>query len=112
MKFYALFKRRYFTCVAQTILCIMDSVAQLVRNTDQRKLIMRINLTVILLTSCLLQVSASGYAQKINLTKTNISLTEVFREIRKQSGYDFVYATPQIKLDRIVDVFARNASLS
>ncbi|MET4543825.1 TonB-linked SusC/RagA family outer membrane protein [Pedobacter africanus] len=112
MKFYALFKRRYFNCVAQTILCIMDSVAQLVRNTDQRKLIMRINLTVILLTSCLLQVSASGYAQKINLTKTNISLTEVFREIRKQSGYDFVYATPQIKLARKVDVFARNASLT
>ncbi|MDR6782382.1 SusC/RagA family TonB-linked outer membrane protein [Pedobacter africanus] len=73
---------------------------------------MRINLTVILLTSCLLQVSASGYAQKINLTKTNISLTEVFREIRKQSGYDFVYATPQIKLARKVDVFARNASLT
>ncbi|SMC96782.1 SusC/RagA family TonB-linked outer membrane protein [Pedobacter africanus] len=112
MKFYALFKRGYFACVAQTILCIMDSVIHLVRNTDQRKLIMRINLTVILLTSCLLQVSASSYAQKINLTKTNISLTEVFKEIRKQSGYDFIYATPQIKLARKVDVFARNASLT
>lgn len=111
MKFYALFKRRHLACVAQTIFCIMDSALQLVRNTDQRKLIMRINLTVILLTSCLLQVSARGYAQKINLTKTNVSLTEVFKEIRKQSGYDFVYATPQIKLARRVDVFARNASL-
>jgi TonB-dependent SusC/RagA subfamily outer membrane receptor len=112
MKFYALFKRGYFTCVAQTILCIMDAVIQLARNTDQRKLIMRINLTVILLISCLLQVSASSYAQKINLTKTNVSLTEVFKEIRKQSGYDFIYATPQLKLARKVDVFARNASLT
>lgn len=112
MKFYALFKRRHFACVAQLILRVLDSVIHLIHNTDKRKLIMRINLTVILLTSCLLQVSASGYAQKINLSKTNISLTEVFKEIRKQSGYDFVYATPQIKLARKVDVFARNAPLA
>nr|WP_121272904.1 SusC/RagA family TonB-linked outer membrane protein [Pedobacter schmidteae] len=112
MKFYALFKRRHLSCVAQVILRILDSVFCLIRNTDKRKLIMRINLTVILLTSCLLQVSASGYAQKINLVKNNISLTEVFKEIRKQSGYDFVYATPQIKLARKVDIMARNASLS
>lgn len=112
MKFYALIKRGYFTRIAQIIFCTMDSALNLVRRTDKRKLFMRINLTVILLTTCLLQVSASGYAQKINLSKTNVSLTEVFREIRKQSGYDFVYATPQIKLARKVDVFARNASLS
>lgn len=112
MKFYALFNRGYLACVAQIIFCIMDSAINLVRHTDKRKLFMRINLTVILLTTCLLQVSASGYAQKINLNKTNISLNEVFREIRKQSGYDFVYATPQIKLARTVDVFARNASLT
>ena len=89
----------------------MDSAINLVRKTDQRKLIMRINLTVILLTSCLLQVSAIGYAQKLNLTKTNVSLIEVFKEIRKQSGYDFIYTTPQIKLARKVDVFVRNATL-
>lgn len=112
MKFYALFKRRHFVCVAQLILRILDSVSDLIHNTDKRKLIMRINLTVILLTSCLLQVSANGYAQKINLTKTNISLIEVFKEIRKQSGYDFVYATAQIKLGRKVDVLARNAPLT
>ncbi|SMC94805.1 SusC/RagA family TonB-linked outer membrane protein [Pedobacter nyackensis] len=112
MKFYALFKRRHLARVAQPILRIMNSVLDLIRNTDKRKLIMRINLTVILLTASLLQVSAGGFAQKINLTKNNISLTEVFKEIRKQSGYDFVYATPQIKLARKVDVFARNASLA
>ncbi|TKC57582.1 SusC/RagA family TonB-linked outer membrane protein [Pedobacter hiemivivus] len=112
MKFYALFKRRHIARVAQPILRIMDSVSWLIHNTDKRKLIMRINLTVILLTASLLQVSAGGFAQKINLTQNNISLTQVFKEIRKQSGYDFVYATPQIKLARKVDIFARNASLA
>lgn len=112
MKFYALFKRRHLARVAQPILRIMDSVSWLIHNTDKRKLIMRINLTVILLTASLLQVSAGGFAQKINLTQSNISLTQVFKEIRKQSGYDFVYATPQIKLARKVDIFARNASLT
>lgn len=112
MKFYALFKRGYFTRIAQPILRMMNSVLDLIRHTDKRKLIMRINLTVFLLTASLLQVAASGFAQKINLTKTNVSLTEIFKEIRRQSGYDFVYATPQIKLARKVDVFARNAPLA
>lgn len=73
---------------------------------------MRINLTVILLTSCLLQVSAAGYAQRINITKNNVSLEQVFKEVRLQSGYDFVYATPQIRLARRVNIIARNATLA
>ncbi|WP_158275250.1 SusC/RagA family TonB-linked outer membrane protein [Pedobacter sp. HMWF019] len=111
MNFYALFKHRYFTRVAQPFVRVMDSVLEQIHKADKRKLIMRFNLTVILLTTFLLQVSAAGYAQRINLTKNNISLTEVFKEIRIQSGYDFVYATPQIKLARKVDILARNASV-
>ncbi|WP_165503518.1 SusC/RagA family TonB-linked outer membrane protein [Pedobacter hiemivivus] len=73
---------------------------------------MRINFTLIVLISCLLQVNAKSYGQKINLTKSNISLPEMFDEIRKQTGYDFVYDSSQIKLARNVDVYARNSSLT
>ncbi|WP_316819219.1 SusC/RagA family TonB-linked outer membrane protein [Pedobacter nyackensis] len=72
---------------------------------------MRINLTIILLTTMLLQVSAGGYAQKITLSKTTASLQEVIREIRKQSGYDFIYTNPQIKQARPVTLKVVDAQL-
>lgn len=97
--------------MAKPILRILDSIINLIQLTDKRKLIMRINLTVILLTSFLLQVSAAGYAQKVNLVKNNIPLTAVFKEIRKQCGYDFVYATKQIKQAKNVNVDAINAPM-
>ncbi len=112
MKFYMLFNRMCFTCITQIILCTPDTVLNLICNANQRKLIMRINLIVILLTGCLLQVSASSYAQKINLAATNISLTELFKEIRKQSEYDFVYTISHIKLAQKVNIFASNGSLT
>jgi len=71
MNFYSL-KRRYNSCVFHKTLLVM-------------KLIM------ILLTTTILQVSASSYAQRITLNETNSSLVKVIDKIRQQSGYDFVY---------------------
>lgn len=66
-----------------------------------------------MLTTCLLQVSIAGsYAQKINLVKRNAPLQEVIKEIRKQSGYDFVYSNSQMQLARPVSIKAVNASLA
>ncbi|HWW41012.1 SusC/RagA family TonB-linked outer membrane protein [Pedobacter sp.] len=72
---------------------------------------MRINLIFILMTTMLLQVSAGGYAQRITLNSTNASLQEVFKEIRKQSGYDFVYTNPQVKMAKPVNIHVVKASL-
>lgn len=112
MKFNALFRHRHFACAAQPILHLMDSVFKLIHKADKRKLIMRINLTVFLLTFSLLQVSAAGYAQKITLTKSNATLTEVFREIRKQSGYGFLYAAPQHKLSGKINISVKDEQLT
>ncbi len=69
-------------------------------------------LTTVIMTTFLLQVSAAGYAQKITLSKNNASLKEVFKEIRKQSGYDFVYTTDQIRLAKNVDIHVADAQLA
>ena len=45
----------------------------------------------ILLFATGLQVSATGYSQTITLAQNNVSLKKVFREIEKQSGYQFFY---------------------
>lgn len=61
-----------------------------------KRIIMRINLTCIVLLLSLLQVSASGFAQKISLTKKNITLQQLFKEIKSQSGYDFLYEPKEL----------------
>lgn len=54
-------------------------------------------LTTVILIASLLQVSASTLAQKINLSKTNASLKAVIKEIRAQSGYEFIYTESVFK---------------
>ncbi len=62
-------------------------------------LIMR--LTTVLFIASLMQVSAATFGQKITLSKQDVPLTSLFREIRKQSGFNFYYdgrlVSPQIK---------------
>jgi len=59
-------------------------------------LIMR--LTTVILIAVIMQVSAAGFAQKISLNKSNASLQEILKELRQQSGYNFV--VPAELLDR------------
>lgn len=53
---------------------------------------------LILLTvvSCL-QVSATGYGQTVTLSVKNTTLEKVFKEVKKQTGFSFVYTREQLK---------------
>ncbi len=62
-------------------------------------------LTTVLLIATCLQVSAKGYSQKVTLKENNISLQKVFEEIRRQTGYQFLYA------DEIL-ITAKNVSIN
>lgn len=68
-------------------------------------------LTIVILTTAILQVSASSYAQKITLSQKNVSLEKIFNEIRIQSGYDFFYNIKLIKQAQPVTVELKDASL-
>nr|WP_199076563.1 SusC/RagA family TonB-linked outer membrane protein [Pedobacter sp. ASV19] len=111
MKFYTLFKRKHFAYVAGTILQNTASIIQWILQADHKKYIMRINLTIIIIASCLIQVSAAGYAQKVTMDKKNTSLQDVIKEIRRQTGYDFVYTMAQMEQARPVNIKAEDASL-
>lgn len=63
------------------------------------------------MTTFLIQVSAAGYAQRISLNQTNASLEQVIKSIRKQSGYDFVYTTPQLKSAKPITIRVNNRTL-
>jgi TonB-linked outer membrane protein, SusC/RagA family len=48
-------------------------------------------LTVILMLACFLHVSAKSWSQQITLSLDKVPMERVFREIKKQAGYLFVY---------------------
>ena len=92
----------------------MDFTAFYNLSSHRRKLlvktlfIMRLT-TLILLVTCL-QVCAKGYSQ-ITISETNVPLQKVFKEIQKQSGYDFLCSTELLKQAGNVTVKVENVSL-
>ena len=58
-----------------------------------------------------MQVSATGLAQKISLSKTNASLKTVLKEIRAQSGYDIFYSDDQLDKSKPVSLKVTRATI-
>ena len=54
-----------------------------------QKISLIMKLTTLIILIALLQCSARGYSQKINLDETNSPLKKVLQQINKQTGYVF-----------------------
>ncbi|WP_343703257.1 TonB-dependent receptor [Chitinophaga sp.] len=54
-------------------------------------------LTVVLMIAALMEVSASSYAQKMTLSAKEITLRDVFHQIRKQTGYNVLWNVDILK---------------
>jgi hypothetical protein len=76
----------------------------------RKELIVMNYLTIFLLATCL-QLSAGAYSQKVTLSGENISLKYVFSEIKKQTGYTFVYREVLLQRAGKVNINVRNASI-
>lgn len=68
-------------------------------------------LAAFLLLVLAMQVSATGYSQKLTLNMHNVALSKVFREIRKQTGYTFFYNTEMLEQADKVSVAVVQADL-
>lgn len=68
-------------------------------------------LTTVILIVSLMQVSAATFGQKITINRNNVTLSAVFKEIRRQSGYDFFYDSRDIPKTQKVNIAINNASL-
>lgn len=69
-------------------------------------------LTTLIITICLLQVSAASKGQIITLNERNAPLEKVIRLIRVQSGYDFFGDTKLIRNANPVTINVKKASLN
>ncbi len=64
-----------------------------------------------LLFIAFMTASASGNSQGVTLNENNVSLEKVFRELNKQTGYDFFYNMKSLKNARPVSIQVKNAGL-
>lgn len=69
------------------------------------------NITAILLLACCLQVSARVNSQGVTLNVKNAPLQKVFQEIKKQTGYSFMYTETILKEAKKVSMEVKNSSL-
>ncbi len=82
------------------ILCLLNSLTAKV-----------MQLTAIVLLAACLQVCATARAQKVTISGRNISLKEIFTEIRSQTGYNFIYTSEDLQQVVPVTLDVKNAAL-
>lgn len=70
-----------------------------------------LRITILLITA-LLTFSSKSVAQKVTINRTNVSLEVVFKEIRKQTGYSFIYRNEWIQKLGKISINVKDAALS
>lgn len=75
------------------------------------KILLVMRITTIILMASLMQVSASTLAQRITYSKKEASFAEIFKEIRKQTGYNVLWSARKIKDEVKIKVDFKNTQL-
>jgi TonB-linked SusC/RagA family outer membrane protein len=81
------------------------------RGLGLTQMLLVMKFTAILLFMACLQVSATGYAQRITIHEQNASVGRIFDEIRQQTAYTFVYTDDFLQAAKKVTVKVTNASI-
>lgn len=76
-----------------------------------KKILLIMKLTLVLMIAALMEVSATSYAQKVTLSAREIALSDVFRQIRKQTTYNVLWNVDILKDARPVAIQVTNASV-
>jgi TonB-linked SusC/RagA family outer membrane protein len=82
------------------------------KNSITKKLTKAMKLIVIFLTAFCLQVSAAAFSQKVSISKKNMPLEQVLKEIKRQTGYFFLYDLDLIQQkSKPVSINVKNADV-
>lgn len=68
-------------------------------------------LITVVMTVLIVQVSAKGYSQRVTINQKNISIRQVFKEIKKQTGYDVFYLPDMLSPEKTIKLPFNQASL-
>ena len=75
------------------------------------KVLFRMKIRIFFILIITLMVSASAYAQHINLSVNKATLKQVFKELKAQSGYNFFYSEIDLKNAKLVTVNITSGNL-
>ncbi len=76
------------------------------------KLVLRaMKLIAFIMLVCCLQVSATGFGQRITISEKNAPLVKIFSEIKKQAGVSFAYLESTIAEAKRVSVNIKNGTI-
>lgn len=78
----------------------------------RKKILLAMKITAALLLICSLSLHANTYSQQVTASFRDASLTEVFKEIRKQTGYSFIYTNSMLSKGNKATFSVNNASLT
>lgn len=82
-------------------------------NYLNQKIIRTMKIFVFLMTILCVQVSANAFSQRINISQKNVPLVRVLKEIKRQTGYFFLYDTDLVQQkSKPVTIDLKNAELS
>ncbi|MCY4779376.1 SusC/RagA family TonB-linked outer membrane protein [Sphingobacterium sp. UT-1RO-CII-1] len=73
-----------------------------------RRIWLIMQLTSLLLLFTLMQVSANSFAQKVSLNHSKGSLKTIFKDLKVQTGYNFLYTESLLKKSVPVDIHVTN----
>ncbi len=90
----------------------MLSTSLLLRRGNVNNETLRVmKITAFLLTLISLHAAAGGHSQTITISAKNAPLEEIFTEIQKQTGDEFVYPRELLRNTPSVDIEVKNATL-
>jgi TonB-linked SusC/RagA family outer membrane protein len=81
------------------------------QNTQTKKLLLAMKLTVTILLAACLHVSARGFTQTITYSGKNVPLPTVFNVIKQQTGYHVVYNPDWLEKAKPVSISVTNVPL-
>jgi TonB-linked SusC/RagA family outer membrane protein len=81
-------------------------------NLFNRKILLIMRLTAILLILGTMLVQASGYAQKVNISVKDANIESVFKEIKKQTGFYFLYDAEVLKKAGKINLISTDLDLT
>lgn len=96
---------------AATISGSDENVSSKVKNPTE-KIFLIMKLTGIILLLVTMHASAASFAQKVTLVERNSNLKEVFKELRRQTGYFFIYNDRVIRNAKLVTVNLKDKSVA
>jgi TonB-linked outer membrane protein, SusC/RagA family len=82
------------------------------RQPNLTKIFLVMKLTAVLLTAFMVHASAKGLAQTVTYSARNVPIEQVFNEIKKQTGYFFLYTEAVLEKAKPVTISVRNMPLT